>query len=216
MSAAHPVFPSTSPRIVSSLQAVLAVAAAAVLALRTVRTALGQGVASTSDAALAVGAGLAGATGALAVAAAVLVVAGHRRAAALALGATLMLEIVVLDRVAAPPRLLTALPLGLALALFLADRPMPGRRAATPPLRTAAAVVGVLLMLPVGVQYLVSGLVVPEPDLYGMYLLYGAFLVGAVLLARRRTWWVLAVAPAAVATWFVLITLGGQFWGWQA
>jgi len=75
--------------------------------------------------------------------------------------------------------------------------------------------VALLLMLPVGFQYLVSGLVVPAPDLYGMYALFALLLAGTAILARRRSWWVLAVPPLAAGLWFLLISIGGQYFGWQ-
>ena len=75
--------------------------------------------------------------------------------------------------------------------------------------------VALVLMLPVGFQYLLSGLVVPSPDIFGMYALFGLLLAGAALLARRRSWWVLALPPLSAGLWFLLITIGGRFWGWQ-
>ncbi|MEO7980294.1 MAG: hypothetical protein ABI807_05325 [Sporichthyaceae bacterium] len=166
--------------------------------------------------------------GAGAVAAAVLLLASRRRPAAAALALTLGLELFVLDVLAAPPRLVTALPLSLALALFLAARPSradvdsspaePGDPPGAPPLpvRTAASVVALLLMLPVGLQYLLSGLVVPTPDLFGMYAVFAIQLAAAAVLAGRRSWWVLAVPPIAAALWFLLISLGSHYLAWQA
>jgi len=222
---------STSTRSRSAtvhIQTGLALLAATVLGLRTVRTAIGQAVPQDSTTVHLFGAVLTGASGAVAVAAAMFLLAGRRRPAAVCLAVTLGLELFVLDLVAAPPRLVTALPLGLALALFLATRPGPdehrdemavldGTGAAAParPLRTTAAVSALVLMLPTGFLYLMSGLVVPAPDLYAMYALFAGLLVGAVLLARRRSWWVLGVPPAAAGLWFLLIRLGGQYWGWQ-
>lgn len=218
--------PTTSRSAVTYAQAGLAVVAATVYGFRAVRTANGQGVPETDTAAHVLGATVAGLTGALAVAAAVLLLARLRRAAAGALALTLGLEVLVVGALAAPPRLVTALPLGLALALFLAARPgtaatHPGagsqvdRSTAADRGRTAAAVVALVLMLPIGFQYLVSGLVVPTPDLFGMYALYAALLAGAAALTRRRSWWVLAVPPVASALWFLLIWLGGRYLGWQ-
>ena len=227
MVAGHSTSTRSRPAIIC-IQTGLALLAAAVLGLRTVRTAIGQAVPQASTTAHLFGAVLTGASGALAVAVATFLLAGRRRPAAVCLAVTLGLELFVLDLVAAPPRLVTALPLGLALALFLATRPgrdarvdessvRDGSGAAAParPLRTAAAVSALVLMLPTGFLYLMSGLVVPAPDLFAMYALFAGLLVGAVLLARRRSWWVLGVPPAAVGVWFLLIRLGGQYWGWQ-
>ena len=222
---------STSTRYRSAtvyIQTGLALLAATVLGLRTVRTAIGQAVPRASTTTHLLGAVLTGASSALAVAAAVLLLAGRRRPAAICLAVTLGLELFVLDLVAAPPRLVTALPLGLALALFLTTRPVSvthidemtvvdgtGAAARALPLRTAAGVSALVLMVPTGFLYLMSGLVVPVPDLFGMYGVFAGLLVGAALLARRRSWWVLGVPPTAAGVWFLLISLGGQYWGWQ-
>lgn len=82
--------------------------------------------------------------------------------------------------------------------------------------RTVVAVVGLLLMLPVGFFYLTSGLVVPGPWLVALWALFVALLLTAVQLARRRSWWVPAVPAAAFALWLLVLSLGGQLLGWQA
>jgi hypothetical protein len=82
--------------------------------------------------------------------------------------------------------------------------------------RTVVAVVGLLLMLPVGFFYLTSGLVVPGPWIFVLWVLFLALLLAAVQLARRRSWWVPAVPAAAFALWMLLLTLGERLLGWQA
>ena len=82
--------------------------------------------------------------------------------------------------------------------------------------RTVVAVLGLLLMLPVGYFYLTSGLVVPGPWLFVLWAMFLVLLVVAVLLARRRSWWVPAVPAAAFALWLLVLSLGGQLLGWQA
>lgn len=82
--------------------------------------------------------------------------------------------------------------------------------------RTVVAVVGLLLMLPVGFFYLTSGLVVPGPWLLVLWALLLALLLAAAHLARRRSWWVPAVPAAAFALWVVVLSLGEQLLGWQA
>lgn len=82
--------------------------------------------------------------------------------------------------------------------------------------RTVVAVVGLLLMLPVGFFYLTSGLVVPGPWLVVLWALFVVLLLTAVQLARRRSWWVPAVPAAAFALWLLVLSLGGQLLGWQA
>ena len=199
-----------APTLIVYVQVGLALVAATILGFRAARTAIGQAVPevdTTSHLLVALAVGVAAS---LTVAAAVLLLAGRRGPALAALGVTLLMELVILGAVASPPRLIAALPLGLAMALFVLTRPVP---AGAP--RTAAAVVALLLMLPVGFQYLVSGLVVPAPDLYGMYALFALLLAGTAILARRRSWWVLAVPPLAAGLWFLLISIGGQYFGWQ-
>jgi hypothetical protein len=82
------------------------------------------------------------------------------------------------------------------------------------PGRIAAAVVALLAMVPPGFFYAASGLVVPGPWLFLMWLLFGALLVLAVLLARRRSYLVLAVPLVAAVAWWGLVTLGETYWGW--
>lgn len=199
-----------APTLIVYVQVGLALVAATILGFRAARTAIGQAVPEVDTTSHLLGALAVGVAASLTVAAAVLLLAGRRGPALAALGVTLLMELVILGAVASPPRLIAALPLGLAMALFVLTRPVP---AGAP--RTAAAVVALLLMLPVGFQYLVSGLVVPAPDLYGMYALFALLLAGTAILARRRSWWVLAVPPLAAGLWFLLISIGGQYFGWQ-
>jgi len=198
-----------APTLIVYVQVGLALVAATILGFRAARTAIGQAVPEVDTTSHLLGALAVGVAASLTVAAAVLLLAGRRGPALAALGVTLLMELVILGAVASPPRLIAALPLGLAMALFVLTRPVP---AGAP--RTAAAV-ALLLMLPVGFQYLVSGLVVPAPDLYGMYALFALLLAGTAILARRRSWWVLAVPPLAAGLWFLLISIGGQYFGWQ-
>jgi hypothetical protein len=87
------------------------------------------------------------------------------------------------------------------------------RRTASPG-RTAAAVVALLAMAPAGFFYAASGLVVPGPWLYLMWLLYLVLLVAAVRLARRRSYLVLMVPVVAGVAWWSLLSLGDAYWGW--
>ena len=202
-------------------QVALTLLATTMLGLRTLRTANGQTLAEPNASVQAWGAVAAGTATAATAVASVLLLAQRRRPAAAALVAALGLELIVLERVAAPPRLVTALPLVFSLALFalVGRRPAGGaapRGEAAPSWRTAAGVVALVLMVPVGLLYLMSGLVVPAPALYAVYLMYGLLLAAAALLARRRSTWALAVPPAALGLWFLVVTLGGEYLGWQA
>jgi hypothetical protein len=69
-------------------------------------------------------------------------------------------------------------------------------------------------MAPVGFFYAASGLVVPGPWLYLMWLLYAVLLAAAVLLARRRSYAVLVAPVIAAAAWWTLVSLGDAYWGW--
>ena len=82
------------------------------------------------------------------------------------------------------------------------------------PARTALGLVGIILQLLVGFPYLVSGLIVPGPYLFGLWLLWFAFMGVAVWLLRHRPPLVPLVAVAALATWFGLLALGTRFLHW--
>lgn len=192
--------------------------AAAVFVVRAVRTGLGDGMPDGDPSAF--GAVLAAATALVVLAAAAMAYRAPRWAAG-PLSVALVLEILVLDRYVAPPRLLVALPLLLALALPFGTVAPGGRaqRQAGPPPgsrgRTVLAVAAVLLQLPVGFLYLMSGLVVPAPELFGVYALYAVLLWLTVVLARRRSWWSAAVPPASVGLWYAVLLLGEALLGWQ-
>jgi len=82
--------------------------------------------------------------------------------------------------------------------------------------RAVVAVVGLLLLLPVGFLYVSSGLVVPGPWLIVLWALFLALVPAAVQLARRRSYWVPAVPAAAFLLWLLVLRLGEQLLGWQA
>ena len=197
--------------------------AAAVLVFRSLRSLLegwppaGVDVAGAAVALLAAG---------LAVLAIVIARRDMRRAG-IPLAWALLLELVVLPDLAAPPRFVTALPLVLALAVAVvpefAERDSdpvtlkaPVQRGADSWPKSVATVLAFILLLPVGFAYLSTGLVAPAPDLFGVYLIFGFFVVGAVRLATRRSWWVLAVPFVAAGVWLLVIWLGEGFLGWTA
>lgn len=82
----------------------------------------------------------------------------------------------------------------------------------------AAAVargIGFVLLVPVGLLYLVSGLVVPLPWtalLWVMWLGAAAFSVAS----RRRPGVVLAVPLVAVVVWVVFVSAGSALFDWTA
>ena len=79
------------------------------------------------------------------------------------------------------------------------------------------ALAGLVLYLATGVfPYLASGLVAP---LWGIVVLYVGWLLGlwvTVSLLRQRSAWALAMPAAALAFWWVVITLGESVFGWTA
>ena len=77
--------------------------------------------------------------------------------------------------------------------------------------------IGLILYVVTGVfPYMASGLVAP---LWGIAVLYAGWLVGLWLtfrLFRRGSAWALAMQVAAVAFWWVVVTLGESIFGWTA
>jgi hypothetical protein len=82
------------------------------------------------------------------------------------------------------------------------------------PWPTVAAVVAFLALAPVGLFYAASGLLVPGPWLFLMWLLFLALVVVAVLLARRRSYWVLAVPVAGGTAWWGIVSAGERWLDW--
>lgn len=188
----------------------LSLIAATVSALRAVRTGLDD---RSTGVVLAVTASL------LALAAAVTVLRSLRLAA-LPLAGALLLELLVLNGNVgvAPPRLINAIPLICALALTL----VPGRSgnqgppAPGSPHRRVATVIALALMVPIGFAYLSTGLIAPSPDVFGAYVLYAVLLGGAVWLARRGSWWVVAVPIVSVGIWPLMVWAGESYLDWSA
>lgn len=79
------------------------------------------------------------------------------------------------------------------------------------------ALVGLILYLVTGVfPYVASGLVAP---LWGIAVLWTGWLVGlwlTIRMFRARSVWTLAMPVAALAFWWVVITLGENLFGWTA
>jgi len=75
-------------------------------------------------------------------------------------------------------------------------------------------VVAWLAMVPVGFFYAASGLLVPGPYLFMLWAAYVVLLVAAVLLTRRRSYWVLAVPVVSGVLWWSVISLGERYLDW--
>jgi hypothetical protein len=82
------------------------------------------------------------------------------------------------------------------------------------PWPTVAAVVAFLALAPVGFFYAASGLLVPGPWLFLMWLLFLVLVGSALLLARRRSSWVLAVPVVGGAAWWAIVSAGERWLGW--
>jgi len=85
------------------------------------------------------------------------------------------------------------------------------------PASRVLGLIGLIFYVGTGVfPYLASGLVAP---LWGIAVLYAGWLVGLWLtfrLFRRRSAWALAMPVAAVAFWWVVVTMGESVFGWTA
>ena len=79
------------------------------------------------------------------------------------------------------------------------------------------AVVGLILYVATGVfPFAASGLVAP---LWGIAVLYLGWIVGlwlTVRLYRSGSAWALAMPVAALAFWWVVVTIGESVFGWTA
>lgn len=187
----------------------LSLLAASLSAFRAVRTYL-------DDA--SVGVVLASVAALLALAAAVIAVRAQRWAA-IPLGGALVLELLVLNEYVevAPPRLINMIPLLFALALAL----VPGRRATTQrptvesPVGNVMITVALMLMVPIGLVYLTTGLIAPTPDLFGVYLVFALLLAAAVWLAQRGSRWVVAVPIVSAALWPLVVWAGESYLDWS-
>jgi hypothetical protein len=147
-------------------------------------------------------------------------------AAAAALGALISDQIPT-----APPRYLAALPLAAATVILLAPTAQEsvegaaqgrgqqgthGWRAAVGWAVVAVGWAGVALQLLVGIPYLFSGLVVPEPWPWAFWLLWVVLFVITVRLRARRPALTPLVPIASVALWWAAVTAGEYILGWAA
>lgn len=75
---------------------------------------------------------------------------------------------------------------------------------------------GLLLYLAAGIPYAVSGLVAPPAGVALLWVLWVAGLAVAIRLFRARSPWIFAMPFAALAMWWVTLTVGDIFLGWVA
>lgn len=212
---AGPVTPTSTDSLetvsvrVTSAVAGFAFLAAVVSAVRAVRTGLDGGSTGVALAAVASLLALLGAAAAF----------RSLRLAALVIAVALLLELLILDRYGnvAPPRLINAIPLLFALALALVSGLSRTERSAVggSRLQKIATIVALALMVPIGFTYFVTGLVAPTPDVYGAYTIFALLLGGAVWLARRRSWWVVAVPIVSAGIWPLMVWAGETYLNWS-
>ena len=79
---------------------------------------------------------------------------------------------------------------------------------------TVAAVVALLAMVPVGFFYAASGLLVPGPWLFLLWVVFLVLVSVGVRLFRRRSYLVLAVPVVAAVVWFGTLSAGEAWFGW--
>ena len=77
-----------------------------------------------------------------------------------------------------------------------------------------AAVVALLAMVPVGFFYVASGLLVPGPWLFLLWVVFLVLVTVGVRLFRRRSYLVLGVPVVAAVVWFGTLTAGEAWLGW--
>lgn len=75
---------------------------------------------------------------------------------------------------------------------------------------------GAALYLLSGVLYLGSGLVMPYPWAFGMWIIWAAGWGLVVRVYRRAPLWTATVAAGAVALWAAAVSLGEWAFGWTA
>lgn len=75
--------------------------------------------------------------------------------------------------------------------------------------------VGMVLLLFPLYWFAASGLLAPLWAVIGLLLLWAATVAfGLMVIRRRRGWWVLALAPALMIIWFLVMSAGEAFLGW--
>jgi hypothetical protein len=77
-----------------------------------------------------------------------------------------------------------------------------------------AAVIALLAMVPVGFFYVASGLLVPGPWLFLLWVVFLVLVSVGVRLFRRRSYLVLAVPVVAAVVWLGTLTAGEAWLGW--
>lgn len=94
----------------------------------------------------------------------------------------------------------------------MTEAPAPRRRATV----RVVAILAVVLHVAVGATfYAASGLLAPLYGIVVLWLLWLVLLGVLIVLARRRSWWTLAVPPGAFAVWYAALSLGEAVLDWR-
>lgn len=97
------------------------------------------------------------------------------------------------------------------------ERADPGPAKRRPPITdTLARWLGLILFLPVGWLYLVSGLVAPFWAVLVLWAIWLVILAGIIKAWRTRPWLVLAAPFLAFLIWAGILWIGDQLLGWTA
>ena len=84
-------------------------------------------------------------------------------------------------------------------------------------MRTVIITLTVAVYVAMGVfPYLATVLFAPLTGVAFLLAAWALGLVGMLLLARRRSWWVLAGPLLAAAFWALVATIGERAFGWMA
>jgi hypothetical protein len=81
---------------------------------------------------------------------------------------------------------------------------------------TVLGIVGIVAYAVAGFLYITSGLVVPSPWLLVLWVAWLAGVYLVIRLFRDRRPWTFLAAAAAVAFWWLFLTLGEAIFGWTA
>jgi hypothetical protein len=82
--------------------------------------------------------------------------------------------------------------------------------------RRVLVALGLLGYVATGFVYVAAGLVVPGPWLVVLIVIWLVGLWFVAVHTARRSWWVVASGPLALAFWWGYVTLGELLFGWTA
>jgi hypothetical protein len=133
-----------------------------------------------------------------------------------ALAVALVLAVAAEALPAGPPRLLALLPLLIAFAAARGNRSLPTVPRRLPSWQVLLGWLAFALYIPVGLLYLVSGLVVPAYGIAVLLVIWTLLLVVLLRLLVSRPAFALLVPAGAFALWVGLLAVGEAVFGWTA